>query len=181
MLRRTDLSCRAGTPLPAQQAEPAPFTGRKHLRRLERIFETIPGPIYYLTCCVRDRRPVLARPKMAEVLVSAWKTSPDVYGWMVGRYVVMPDHAHFFAAACNEEAKTLGGFIGSWKRWTKRNIHATGQTTFGWQAEFLDHVLRSAESHGQKWDYVRNNPVRAQLVASPDDWPFQGELNVFQW
>jgi len=44
-----------------------------------------------------------------------------------------------------------------------------------WQAEFFDHVLRSAHSYDQKWVYVRENPVRAGLVARPEDWPHAGE------
>ena len=120
------VSCRAGTPIPAQQAQPAPCSGRRHLRRLARIFETIAGPIYYLTCCVDDRRPVLACDAAAAVLVAAWETSPDVYGWAVGRYAVMPDHVHFFAAVCKEDAKGLSEFIASWKRWTRRGMRTQG-------------------------------------------------------
>ena len=33
-----------------------------------------------------------------------------------------------------------------------------------WQEEFFDHVLRSSESYSQKWNYVKENPVRAGLV-----------------
>jgi len=40
----------------------------------------------------------------------------------------------------------------------------------------LINVLRSSESYSQKWDYVRENPVRAGLVANADDWPWQGEV-----
>jgi hypothetical protein len=29
-----------------------------------------------------------------------------------------------------------------------------------------------------KWLYVRNNPVRHGLVEHPDDWPFQGVMNI---
>ena len=29
---------------------------------------------------------------------------------------------------------------------------------------FFDHVLRNGESYGEKWKYVRENPVRAGLV-----------------
>jgi putative transposase len=36
--------------------------------------------------------------------------------------------------------------------------------------------MRSSESYSQKWEYVRNNPVRAGLVAEPEAWPFQGEI-----
>ena len=45
-----------------------------------------------------------------------------------------------------------------------------------WQEEFFDHVLRSSESHSQKWEYVKENPVRAGLVDKSDDWPFQGKI-----
>jgi len=45
-----------------------------------------------------------------------------------------------------------------------------------WQAEFFDHVLRSSESYSQKWDYVKENAVRAGLVVSVDDWQWQGEI-----
>ncbi len=45
-----------------------------------------------------------------------------------------------------------------------------------WEEGFFDHVLRSNESYSQKWNYVRENPVRAGLVKSAADWPYQGEI-----
>ena len=45
-----------------------------------------------------------------------------------------------------------------------------------WQEGFFDHLMRSDESYSQKWNYVRQNPVRAGLVKSADDWPYQGEI-----
>ncbi len=45
-----------------------------------------------------------------------------------------------------------------------------------WQRGFFDHVLRSNESYSQKWNYVRENPVRAGLVENADDWPYAGEI-----
>jgi hypothetical protein len=45
-----------------------------------------------------------------------------------------------------------------------------------WEEGFFDHVLRSNESYSQKWHYVRENPVRAGLVRSVEDWPYQGEI-----
>jgi hypothetical protein len=43
-----------------------------------------------------------------------------------------------------------------------------------WQRGFFDHVLRSEESYGEKWQYVRENLVRAGLVKNWQDWPFLG-------
>jgi REP element-mobilizing transposase RayT len=88
----------------------------------------------------------------------------------------MPDHVHFFAAP-EIDAKPLAEFMQSWKQWTSKRI-AREVLNGGsiWQPEFFDHLLRSGESYSQKWDYVRDNPVRAGLVETPDAWPFQGEI-----
>jgi hypothetical protein len=42
-----------------------------------------------------------------------------------------------------------------------------------WQEGCFDRLLRSDESLSDKWEYLRQNPVRAGLVANPEDWPFQ--------
>jgi len=41
---------------------------------------------------------------------------------------------------------------------------------------FFDHLLRNNESYAQKWEYVRENPVRAGLVHCSEDWSYQGEI-----
>ena len=63
----------------------------------------------------------------------------------------------------------------AWKEWTsKRIIQALRIDPPVWQEEFFDHVLRSRESYAEKWSYVRENPVRANLVAYAEEWPWQG-------
>ena len=44
---------------------------------------------------------------------------------------------------------------------------------FGAYVLMPDH--RSAESYEEKWHYVRENPVRANLVSKWEDWPYRGE------
>ncbi len=50
-----------------------------------------------------------------------------------------------------------------------------------WQPDTFDHILRSAESYGEKWHYVRENPVRKGLVARAEEWPWQGEIHSLQY
>jgi len=53
----------------------------------------------------------------------------------------------------------------------------TGATTSSiWQPGFFDHVMRNSESYASKWQYVRENPVRAGLVERSEDWLYQGEI-----
>jgi len=39
-------------------------------------------------------------------------------------------------------------------------------------------TFRSAESYGEKWNYVRDNPVRAGLVSMADEWKYAGEIET---
>ena len=146
----------------------------KHLRRLERIW--LDSPIYFVTACTKNRRAALANDSTTQIFIEEWRAARERHGWAVGRYVIMPDHVHFFCRA-ELDAKPLSVFIQKWKQWTSkrmaRELKVAGRV---WQEEFFDHVLRSSESYSRKWDYVKENPVRAGLVKNSVDWPFQGEI-----
>jgi REP element-mobilizing transposase RayT len=148
---------------------------RTHLRRLDRIW--VDNPIYFITICTNNRRAVLASELIHSIFREVWGNAEKLYRWYVGRYVIMPDHVHFFCAS-HAEATTLSRFVGKWKEWTAKYAHRR----FGillplWQVEFFDHVLRSSESYEEKWEYTRDNPVRANLAPRSQDWPYQGELH----
>jgi len=132
--------------------------------------------MYFITTCTLERRAILAYNEVAAILVDEWRHAHDRHGWAIGRYVIMPDHVHFFCSA-ELNAKTLPIFMQRWKEWTSKRI-VRGLKLSGriWQEEFFDHVLRSVESYSQKWDYVKENPVRAGLVETSDEWPWQGEI-----
>jgi REP element-mobilizing transposase RayT len=153
----------------------------KHLRRLGRIW--IDAPIYFVTTCTKNRRKILARDDLAKVLIDEWHAAHDRHGWAIGPYVVLPDHVHFF---CRPElgAKPLSEFVGFWKSYTSRKIHTLGlprstpAATTLWQCEFFDHVLRSAENYREKWNYVLDNPVRAGLVSTANEWKYASEIET---
>jgi REP element-mobilizing transposase RayT len=147
---------------------------RRHLQRLSRVW--LDHTICFITICTQGRRKILAAPAAASVVIDAWRDAPRIHRWVVGRYVVMPDHVHFFAAP-QVDAKTLSAFIRDWKKWTGRLLSSyaidRGQI---WQSEFFDHLLRTPRSYDEKWEYVRQNPVRAGLVPVPEAWPYAGEF-----
>jgi putative transposase len=90
----------------------------------------------------------------------------------------MPDHRPELGA------RELSQFIGTWKSWTSRRIDALGgprsatAATALWQRKFFDHVLRSNESYSEKWNYVFDNPVRAGLVSTAQEWKYAGEIET---
>jgi REP element-mobilizing transposase RayT len=152
------------------------MSDQRHLRRLSFVWQK--QPVYFVTTCVAGRRPLLARPDIHTILQEEWTGWRERHGWTVGRYVVMPDHVHFFATPLPAVDTPLNVVVGKWKEWTaKRILKATGGSAPLWQPEFFDHLLRSKESLAEKWDYMRENPVRAGLVTKADDWPYAGSVD----
>jgi REP element-mobilizing transposase RayT len=170
-----------------------PDDPHKRLRRLERVW--LESPVYFVTACTYQRRPVLAVAAIAYILTDEWRAAGERHGWLVGRYVIMPDHVHFFCAP-GPTAKSLSEFVRLWKQWTTKRVVAAGidrgpsavaagadrgpgagAVAAGadrgsarlWQREFFDHVLRSEESYARKWEYVLQNPVRAGLTTRAED------------
>jgi len=66
--------------------------------------------------------------------------------------------------------------VGALKRVLAGALPKTESSDPIWQRGFFDHVLRSDESYAEKWEYVRENPVRAGLVRIADEWPYAGEF-----
>jgi REP element-mobilizing transposase RayT len=151
----------------------------KHLKRLDQVY--IKGAIVFVTACTADRRRELANDNLHQICNEVWRKAEDLYGWLVRRYVLMPDHVHFFCAPFRDECP-VEHFVGKWKEWTAKYAHRRHATVVPlWQPEFFDHVLRACDSYDEKWQYVRNNPIRAGLVASAEEWPYQGELHQLKY
>lgn len=150
----------------------------KHLRRLDAVWVT--PPVYFITACTAGRRALLANDAAFAILRAEFEAAPSRHGWMIGRFVVMPDHVHFFCVSDERpDAAPLSYFVGAFKQWTAKSIlRSSGVAAPLWQREFFDHVLRSDESYESKWRYVLENPVRAGLVKAAGDWPYGGEITA---
>ena len=61
--------------------------------------------------------------------------------------------------------------IGNWKEITAK------RTGVIWQRDFFDHRLRAEENYEEKAHYIRMNPVRKSLVATPSAWKYVYEPN----
>jgi REP element-mobilizing transposase RayT len=145
---------------------------KQRLRRLDLVF--IRSPIYFVTSCTHDRRKLLANAAVHETFLSFAEQGPSHGAW-IGAYVIMPDHFHLFVAT-DQEKITLSEWMKSLKNAISKTLRLAGVAAPHWQKTFFDHLLRSNESYSEKWNYVRENPVRAALVKTADEWPFIGDV-----
>jgi putative transposase len=141
--------------------------------RLSQIFQAYPAPLFFVTICTLHRRKIPSLRIAQQVLATYGARGTSDFNVAVGRYVVMPDHLHFFVRG--DQNFVLSDWVKGLKR-TISKAFTNKEPRFVWQPGFFDHLLRNDESYAQKWEYVRQNPVRAGLVKSPEEWPYQGEI-----
>ncbi len=124
------------------------------------------SPVYFFTACIEGRRPVLNCQAAHDELTGIGRRSADHDGWFFGRFVLMPDHVHFFAMPVSE-AKPLAQWHKMWKSVSARRLLKESNIAGHlWQADTFDHILRNKKSCAQKWQYVRENPVRRGLAPN---------------
>lgn len=131
--------------------------------------------ILHVTICLADRRALLATDAVHDALHTAWNTAR---AWLVGYYLVMPDHLHLFCAPGDHTPPAVKAWTKYWKRLASQAapiLH--GQ----WLPDCWDTQMRSQEHYARKLEYVTQNPVRKGLVEKSDDWPYQGKIGDLVW
>ena len=149
------------------------FESRNHPTHGVYISHSKPTIVYVSICCAK-RKPWLTTDKHHKVLLDIWQ---DTSHWVVGRYVLMPDYLHLFAAP-QATAVDFESWVKYFKsQFTKRNR----DNSCIWQTGHWDTRIRDHEHYEEKSIYMFNNPVRAELVNAASDWKFKGVVHELRW
>jgi putative transposase len=86
-------------------------------------------------------------------------------------WTVMPNHVHVLFKLLAPHG--LGAVVGSWKRFTARAANRRlGRSGAFWQDDYWDRFVRHDAHYAAAVAYIDQNPVKAGLVAAPEDWPW---------
>ena len=132
-----------------------------------------PGRIYFITW--RCQKGVFLAPEERRITMEALRYW-DGKKWIVHAAVVLPDHVHLLAQPL-EKAETgcfdLAEILHSIRRFSARKINQErGERGSIWQDERYDRIVRDEAEFLEKWQYIRNNPLKAGLVLYPEDYPW---------
>lgn len=113
---------------------------------------------------------LLARPEIGAIVQNAllhFDADRDcLHAWCV-----MPNHVHVLATPL--EGASLSSLVHSWKSFTAHAINAAlGRQGTLWFEEYFDRAIRDDEHFWTAKAYIEENPVKAGLCVSPEDWPF---------
>jgi len=134
--------------------------------RLRRPFPS--DRYFFITVCLDKRRARLREPDFT-LLVRAFNRARARHPFYLTAWVFLPDHWHCICAPRYPVTVSLA--IKSVKQSSTSAINqfrgAEGEL---WQPRFFDRALRTVAEYNEKVAYIHLNPVRAGLVAEPEDW-----------
>jgi len=116
-------------------------------------------------------RRLLQSERNANLLINVLRSLVVERKFQLHDFVVMPDHVHLLLTVFDEMTieKAMQLIKG---RFSHRLSHELGYKGEVWQRGFTEEQVINKESLEAHRAYIVNNPVKAGLAASPDEYPF---------
>jgi len=112
----------------------------------------------------------LLQPEIAQVAVVSIHKGVELGHYELGAYVVMANHVHLLIRPKIATDRLLKSLKGATAREANRLLQRTGEPF--WQKESYDHWVRNQAEFERIRAYIETNPVKAGLVANPQDYPW---------
>jgi len=152
--------------------------------------------VHFVTANTHNKYPYFRNEESCRILMEELEFYKNKYGFDMVGYVIMLDHLHLLFWWDKDEkrelriSKIMQGIRGATARRIIDLIQSKGlermlQSTRGnarsrlhrrnlgyrlWQPGFYDFNIYSESKLLEKLNYMHNNPVRAALVSSPEDY-----------
>jgi REP element-mobilizing transposase RayT len=94
-------------------------------------------------------------------------------------WVIMPNHVHVLIETM--EGYPVGQVVHSWKSYTAKQANQMlGRSGRFWFREYFDRYVRDERHFANAVQYIHDNPVKAGLAPTPEDWPFSSAAHSQQ-
>jgi putative transposase len=139
------------------------------MARLPRLF--MPGQPLHVIQRGNNRNPIFAADDDYHFYLRCLKEAADAQGLAVHAYVMMTNHVHLLATPEAEFSlsKTMQS-IG--RRYVQYFNHAYGRTGTLWEGRYKSTLIDSERYLLTCMRYIELNPVRAEMIAHPGDYPW---------
>ena len=161
------------------------------MAKYKRLFLT--GHSYYLTIVTHRRNPILI--DNIELLRESFRQSKGYYSYTIDAIVILPDHIHMiitpkiatdypkiiraikynFSVGCDCHRTNIGGLLRNEEQSNSR--HKRGLTPI-WQKRYYEHTIRDEKDYLRCLEYMKNNPIKHDLVENAKDWEYSSFRRV---
>ena len=131
------------------------------------------GSVYFITFNTWEKLELTLAAR--QVVLNACKFF-DRQRYQIFCLVVMPDHVHMLMQPLEKSDNkfwSLSSILHSMKSYSSKQIpKVMKHIGTVWQDERHDHIVRDEREFQVFWEYIRQNPVKAGLSVTPEEYPF---------
>lgn len=126
------------------------------------------GSCFFVTTSFANHRPLGALNGVYQAQAEELRYRIDEHKAKLMAFVFMPSHIHFMLLISGNE---LSRFVQNFKkRLAQKTLKHLTVASVLWQKGFDRQVITTREVAFIKFNYIHENPVRAELVKNPEDW-----------
>jgi len=134
---------------------------------------------FFATSVTHQRVSHFHRTRMAELLIETLLHYRDQRVYRLHDFVVMPDHFHVILTPSEKLSleRVMQRIKGGFSFRAGKEINPLSAI---WQRSFTHHLILNPEDMEHHHEYVIQNPVRAGLAATPQDYPWSSAQRRFR-
>lgn len=124
---------------------------------------------YFLTTVTSDRRQLFNNPLYCKIILVTMEYFKLILDYKLYGFCLMPDHMHIIIHPFGKYdfSYIMKMIKGSFARKINKIENKEGKI---WQKGFYDECIQDNLKLLQKLEYIHNNPVKANLVTSPEEY-----------
>jgi putative transposase len=131
---------------------------------------TSAGCTYFVTTKAWENRSLFQVTDIADIVLEVLFRHKAAGAYLLHEFVVMPDHLHLLLTP--GLTTTLEKAMQPIKGGSSYEIHKRREQRMEiWQPGFRDWTIRDERDFLSEAEYIRMNPVAANLVTRPEEWP----------
>jgi putative transposase len=126
---------------------------------------------FFVTSKTAQGRALLQSDRMATLFIDVLRSYVGQHRFKIHEFVVMPNHVHFLLTIGKEMTveKAVQLIKGNFSYRAKKEFGIQYQV---WQRGFSEVRIADRDSFLAHKLYIQNNPVKAGLVNSPEEFPY---------
>lgn len=126
---------------------------------------------YHIISRGNNRLAVFNTKGGCEKFIGILKMAKTKFDWRIYHYCLMPNHVHLLSYVENgmDLPLIMQYVLQEYSRWYRKKI---GYLGYLWQGRYKSPLIESDGYLLQCGRYIERNPVRANLVTKPEDYPW---------
>ena len=155
---------------------------------------------HFVTTKTFDNAKIFNKEKNVQLFLKVLYEVKEKLNFLLIGFVIMPDHLHLMIVpeTRNSISDVMRHIKGRFARLYNQSIWRINSADYEtnkifyragnssppkrkvWQNSFYDHVIRNRKEFLEKLNYIYNNPVKAKIVAKPEDYKFSSISEIYE-